>query len=210
MRLALLASVLLAATSVEASGQPAIHEYRPEIIVTSPRVLGFGAQFLYEQHLETGTLAPNERIQGIGIVSPSFLHVRAALEVRQVQQPTVLEHRYIPTIFSTIPLGAGFELRNRTRVEIRDINRAWSRRWQNRSAFGHDIDIAGQDVFTYVQLELSYDSRFSALNRIDKAVGVRVPITSKSSIDTFLTRQDDTRRNPRVLIAGGALLRVAL
>lgn len=210
MRHALLASVLLAATCVEASGQTATHEYRPEIVITSPRVYGFGAQFLYEQHLETSTLAPHERIQGIGILSPTFFHLRGALEVRQVQQPTVVEHRYIPTIFSTIPLGAGFELRNRTRVEIRDIDRAWSRRWQNRSAFGRDLGIAGQDVFTYVQLDLSYDSRYSTLNRIDKAVGIRVPITSQSSIDTFLTRQDDTKRSPHVLVAGGALLRVAL
>ena len=209
MRLAL-APVLLAIASATAGGQAAIHEYRPEIIVTSPRVHGFGAQFLYEQHLETGTLAPNERIQGVGIVSPVFLHVRAAVEVRQVQQPTHVEHRYIPTIFSTVPLRGGFELRNRTRVEIRDINRTWSQRYQNRSAFGHGIDVLRTDVFTYAQLDLSYDSRVNSLNRIDKSVGFRVPITRGSSIDTFLTRQDDTRRTPHTLIAGGALLRVAL
>ena len=210
MRLAPLTPVLLAIVSANAGGQATIHEYRPEIIVTSPRVHGFGAQFLYEQHLETGTLAPHERIQGVGIVSPVFLHVRAAVEVRQVQQPTFVERRYIPTIFSTVPLRGGFELRNRTRVEIRDINRVWSQRYQNRSAFGHGIDVLGTDVFTYGQLDLSYDSRFSSLNRIDKSVGVRVPITSGSSIDTFVTRQDDTRRTSHTLIAGGALLRVAL
>jgi hypothetical protein len=210
MRSALLASIVLAAISVEASGQSATHEYRPEIVITSPPLYGFGAQFLYEQHLETGTLAPHERMEGFGIVSPTFFQLRAAIEMRQVQQPTVLEHRYIPTIYSTIPLGSGFELRNRTRVEIRDLAGAWSRRWQDRSAFGRGIDVMGQDVFTYVQLELSYDSRFSTLNRIDKVVGFRVPLTSRSSIDTFPDRQDDSRRDPSVLVAGGAVIRVSL
>jgi hypothetical protein len=210
MRLALLAPVLLAALSTAASAQSAIHEYRPEVVITSPRVHGFGGQFLYEQHLETETLAPNERIIGVGIVVPPFHGLRGALEVRQVQMPTVLEHRYIPTIFTTVPLAAGFELRSRTRVEVRDINGTWSQRWQDRSAFGHDVDVAGVPVFAYGQFDLSYDSRFSTLNRIDKAVGARVPLFAGTSLDTFFARQDDTRRTPRILYATGAILRVVL
>ena len=210
MRLTLFASLLALSTATNASGQAAIREYRPEIIVTSPRVRGFGAQFLAEQHLAMGDLAPKERILGLGVVSPVFLHLRAALEARQVMQPTVLEHRYIPSIFSTVPLGGGFEARNRTRAELRDVDRSWSHRWQHRSAVGHDVAIAGSEVFAYGQVDLSYDSRFRTLNRTDKTVGVRVPFSNGASIDTFFTKQDDTRRSPRTLVVGGALLRITL
>lgn len=210
MRFTLFASVLVVAGAAAAGAQAANREYRPEIIVTSPRMRGFGAQLLVEQHLAMGTLAPNERILGVGVVSPVFLHLRAALEARQVMRPTELEFRYIPTILSTIPLWHGFEARNRTRVEIRDVDRTWSRRWQQRSTIGRDVAIAGADVFTYGQFDLSYDSRFRTLNRTEKTVGVRMPVSATASIDTFFTRQDDTRRSPHTLIAGGALLRIAL
>ena len=210
MRCTLFASVLVVAGAVAAGAQAAIREYRPEVIVTSPRVRGFGAQLLVEQHLAMGTLAPNERILGVGVVSPVFLHLRAALEARQVMRPTELEFRYIPTILSTIPLWHGFEARNRTRMEIRDVDRTWSRRWQHRSTIGRDVAIAGTDAFTYGQFDLSYDSRFRTLNRTEKTVGVRVPVSATASIDTFVSRQDDTRRSPHTLIVGGALLRIAL
>lgn len=210
MRTVSCATLLLIMGAATALAQGAVREYRPEIIVTSPRVHGIGAQLLVEQHLAMGDLAPNERIIGVGLVSPVVLHVRAALEARQVMQPSVLEHRYIPTIFSTVPLRGGFEARNRTRVEIRDVDRSWSRRWQHRSAIGHDVGIAGAGAFPYAKFDLSYDSRYRTLNRTDKTVGVRVPVTGAASIDTFFTRQDDTRRTVRTLFAGGALLRIAL
>lgn len=178
--------------------------------MTSPRYAGYGLQFLYEQHLQMADLAPNERILGLGVVSPTYGLFRFALEVRQVTQPTVTEHRYIPTVYTTIPLGGGFELRDRTRFEIRNVNRVYSERVVNRAAIGHDVDLFGVPLWTYGQFDLWYDSRYRTLNRIDKTIGTRVPLTSKSSLDTFLTRQDDTRRTPHTLLAVGALLRVAL
>ena len=210
MRFALIAPVLLGTVSLAARAQSAIHEYRPEVVITSPRIHGFGAQVLFEQHIETGKFAPNERIVGIGIVVPPFHALRGLVEVRQVQTPTAFEHRYIPTILSTVPLGAGFEMRNRTRVELRAINGAWSQRFQDRSAFGHDVEIAHVPVFTYGQFDVSYDSRFHTLNRIEKTAGARVPIATGASVDLFFTRQDDTRRATRLLYATGAIVRVVL
>lgn len=210
MRLDAFAFLLCVAAVRTAGAQVAIREYRPALIVTSPRVRGFGAQLLVEQHLATGNLAPNERTVGVGLVSPVFLHVRAALEARQVMQPTVLEHRYIPTIFSTVPLGGGFEARNRTRAEFRDVDRSWSHRWQHRSGIGHNLSIAGTELFPYGQIDLSFDSRFQTVNRTDKTVGFRVPVSGAANIDTFVTKQDDTRRSTRTLYVCGAHLRIAL
>ena len=138
------------------------------------------------------------------------MHVRVGMEARQVAKPTTTEHRYIPTVYYTTPLGEHFESRNRTRVELRDVAGTWSQRWQHRSAIGRDVSIAGREVFTYGQFDLSYDSRFRSLNRTEKSVGLRVPITPTTSIDTFFAHQDDTRRTPHTILIGGASMRVAL
>lgn len=210
MRIALITSLLFVTCATASLAQEALREYRPELVITGPRYHGIALQALVEQHLEIGSLAPDERILGVGFNTETFMHVRAGFEARQVLTPASLEHRYIPTIYSTTPLGAGFESRNRARVEIRDIAGAWSQRWQERSAIGHDVAIAGREVFPYGQFDLSYDSRFHTLNRTEKSFGVRVPITSDASIDTFFTHQDDTRRAPHTYLIGGAIMRVAL
>ena len=210
MRPVVTAQFLLILLASATHAQDAIREYRPEIVITSPRYHGVAVQALLEQHLQMRDLAPNERIQGIGINTSTFLHVRGGFEARQIVTPTALEHRYIPTIYSTTPLWGAFESRNRTRVEVRDIAGTWSQRWQHRSAIGRDVDVAGLEVFTYGQFDLSYDSRFHTLNRTEKSFGVRVPMSSTTSIDTFFTHQDDTRRTPHTILIGGAILRVAL
>jgi hypothetical protein len=210
MRRVVLSQLLIAVVAARTQAQEAIREYRPEVIVTGPRLYGVAAQLLVEQHLQMRDFAPNERIMGIGLNTSTFLHVRGALEARQVQTPTTLEHRYIPTIYSTTPLWGAFEARNRTRAEVRDIAGTWSHRWQHRSAIGRDVDVAGLEVFTYGQFDLSYDSRVHTLNRTEKTFGVRVPTSSSMSIDTFFTHQDDTRRTPHTILIAGALVRVAL
>jgi hypothetical protein len=212
MRRVVLASLLLTAFGT-GRAQDAAHEYRPEIAVTLPRLYGFGLQLLVEQHLATSDLAPNERTQGVGLVTPTLyapLTARFVMEVRQVIMPTVTEHRYIPTVLTAAPLGAGFELRNRTRVEVRNINRAISERWQDRSAVGHDVDVFGWPVWTYGQVDFSYDSRFSTINRTEQQGGARFPIAPGASIDLFFLRQNDTRRTVPLIYATGAVIRVVL
>ncbi|MFL5608409.1 MAG: hypothetical protein ACJ8AD_18285, partial [Gemmatimonadaceae bacterium] len=66
------------------AAQDALHEYRPEIIVTLPRWHGVGVTLIEEQHVATGDLAPTERQQGMGVVSPAFAHGSFGMELRQV------------------------------------------------------------------------------------------------------------------------------
>jgi hypothetical protein len=202
--------LLLATLAGSTPAQDAVREYRPAIVITGPRYHGVALQAIVEQHLQVSDLAPNERILGIGLNTSTFLHVRAAFEARQVMKPSALEHRYIPTIYSTTPLWGAFSSLNRTRVEMRDIAGTWSERWQHRSAIGRDVDIAGMSVFSYGQFDLSADSRFHTLNRTEKSFGVRVPMSPTASIDTYFTHQDDTRRTPHTILIGGAIIRVAL
>ena len=210
MRSAATSLLLLSLLAGSTRAQDAVREYRPEIVITSPRFHAIALQTIVEQHLQMRDLAPNERILGIGLNTSTFLHVRGGFEARQILTPTALEHRYIPTVYSTTPLWGAFESRNRTRVELRDFAGTWSQRWQHRSAIGRDVDVAGVNVFTYGQFDLSADSRFHTLNRTEKSFGLRVPISPAASIDTYFTHQDDTRRTPHTILIGGAILRVAL
>ncbi len=209
MRLIVLASSLLITIAARVHAQ-AIHEYRPELVVTLPRVSGVGVTLLIEQHLGTGDLAPNERILGVGLVSPLLHRVSLAMEARQVLTGGVMEHRFLPIVNSSAPLPGGFELRNRTRVEVRDVVGAWSRRYQTRTALGHEVEALDRRLFPYVQLDFSYDSRFDQLNRREQTAGVRVPLGRGASIDLYVTRQSDTRRAQPLLLAAGAIMRVAL
>lgn len=211
MRRAFLASLLIATLAPSTSAQSTLHEYRPEVILTLPRVRGFGMTLLLDERLAMSDLAPNEVIMGVGLVTPQVHRASLAFEVRQVKMITgVVEHRYIPTLYANAGLPAGFDLRTRTRFEMRVAARTWSQRYINRAAVGHDVMVGDRAVFPYVQSDVYYDSKVDDLNRIDGTVGVRVPLTSGSSIDPFLTRSSDKYRTPRVGITLGTILRVAL
>jgi hypothetical protein len=121
-----------------------------------------------------------------------------------------VEHRYIPTLYANAALPKGMELRNRLRFEMRVVDGVWSRRYTNRSIVGHEVFLGGRPAFPYGQADFGYDSRFDRINKRDFSVGVRVPITPKSSIDPFVTRSNDINRAPRVGVTAGLILRVAL
>ena len=210
-RVVFFAPLLLVALATRVSAQTTLREYRPEIILTLPRVHGFGVTLLIDERLDMRDLAPNEVILGVGFATPQVHRMSVALEIRQVKMISgVLEHRYIPTFYANHGLPAGFDLRTRTRFETRVAARRWSQRYINRAAIGHDVMVGDRAVFPYVQSDVSYDSRVDDLNRIDGTVGVRVPLTSGSSIDPFFTRSRDKYRTPRVGITLGAVLRIAL
>jgi hypothetical protein len=193
------------------AAQDALHEYRPEIILTLPRWRGVGVTLIDEQHVTTGDLAPTERQQGMGVVSPPFAHGSFGVELRQVTMASgLVEHRWQPQANLIGELGAGLELRNRTRVELRDIAGQWSRRYQNRAAVHYPVRAAGRTLSPYVYYDLSYDTRYAVLNRREYAAGMRVPLGYGVNVDSFLMRQTDTRRAVDALVAFGMILRVAL
>ena len=212
MRSLVVLSLLLGVASHCCTAQsiPVAHEFRYQVLVTLPRVHGFAGTIVLEQHLEADDLAPNERVQGVGIVSPLVNRMSVGSELRQVVTPTGVEHRYIETFNAAVPLLAGFEWRNRARTEIRDVAGTWSHRYQDRAILGHDLSLMRHTVFSYVQENLSYDSRYATINRQEATVGIRVPVTAGSSIDSYVTRSNDVRRTPHLLVASGVTIRVAL
>jgi hypothetical protein len=200
---------LLGASTLAA--QDTRHEYRPEVIVTLPRWHGVGLTLVDEQHVATADLGPTERQQGAGLVSPSFAHGSAGVELRQITAPNgVVEHRWQPSVTLVKELGRGFELRDRVRVELRDIAGDWSKRYQNRAIVARPVEVAGRVVAPYSYFELSYDNRYHVLSRREAAIGVRVPVARGASVDPFLMRQTDTRRSYDAVVALGMIARVAL
>lgn len=212
MRPCLLLVLPLCLSSAIVQAQRANHEYRPEIIVTLPRWREIGVSVMIEQHLATADLRPNERIQGIALLAPLVHHAAFSLELRQVQNAGVTEHRWIPTLNLRAPLRSGFELRDRARAEIRDVGGAWSHRYQNRVTVGRPVETADGELFPYVSLDGSWDSRYGCVNRREALAGMRVPLGphSGASIDPFVARQVDDRRATPVLVATGVILRVVL
>lgn len=191
--------------------QPAPREYRPAIVVTLPIWHGFGVLLLEEQHLAMHDLAHTDHVRGVGLQSPSFRYGFLAVELREVRRTNgLIEHRWVPAINTVTELGGGAELRDRARVEFRDIAGTWSRRYQNRTTLLRPIDVRGTACAPYVHYELSYDTRFAVLNRREAAVGVRIPVGQGATVDSFLMRQTDTRRDMEAIVAAGVILRVAL
>ncbi|MEO5814017.1 MAG: hypothetical protein ABIT20_01935 [Gemmatimonadaceae bacterium] len=211
MRRVLLAVSLLISLARDSAAQHKLHEYRSEVIVTLPRVQGYGVTLLLDERLDMSDEAPNEVQLGVGIISPQVHRMSVAMELRQVKYISgVVEHRYIPTFYANVGLPAGFDLRTRTRFEARAVAGKWTQRYTSRAAIGHDVNVGNRAAFPYIQSDLYYDSRVNDLNRIDATVGVRVPITSAASIDPFFARSTDSYRNPKVGLTAGVILRVAL
>ncbi len=211
MRSVFLASLALIAATTTITAQSQVREYRSEVIVTMPRVRGFGVLLVMDQRWAMKDLSTSESVIGTGLSSPQFNRMSLAVEARQVKTSSgTVEHRYVPTFYFNIPLPAGFELRDRNRFEFRDIAGTWSQRYINRTAIGHNVNVLHWTTFPFIQSDAYYDSRSHSWNRLDGTVGVRTPLIGASNIDTFLTRSSDQTRTPRVGLQLGALLRVPL
>ncbi len=210
MRQQVALALLAALASRPAHAQASLREYRPELIVTLPRWHGVGVTLLEEQHLATRALARTEELRGLGLVSPAFTHGSVGVEMRQVRLGSgAFEHRWIPTVTLRTELGL-LELRDRARVELRDLDGAWSRRYQNRLTLTHHMATHRLVLDPYLYHDLSWDSRVRVLNRREAGIGVRVPLARGTSVDPFVMRQTDTRRTPEALVALGLIVRVAL
>jgi hypothetical protein len=210
MPLRITSLLLLAIATHHATAQETVHEYRPEITVSLPRWHGARLGVVVEQHLITESFGPSERQQGIVLGAPDFGAVGASMELRQVLVGSVVEHRYIPAVTTTVHLGGGLDLRDRTRVEFRDIARSWSQRFQNRASLERPTMVDGRPVQPFGYYDWSYDTRYRVINRREYGVGVRVPVAPSTTAEPFLMRQTDTRKATYAVVAIGARLRVQL
>lgn len=194
-----------------AAAQTASREYRPQLFITSPAWHGMALTIMTEQRMAMDNLMPTERSQGAGIGSQNFEHGSAAFELRQVRLTGgVIEHRYSPSVTLASGVGIGFVLRDRVRVEMRDIAGTWSRRYQNRATLERRVGVHGTAVTPYVFHDISYDTRFSVWNRRQGGIGARVTVSHGLAVEPFWMEQTDTRKTDGTVRAIGLNLRVAL
>lgn len=211
MRSFLLATLALVTITARGLAQDSYRELRAEVVVTLPRIHGYGVLFVIDDRFEMRTLAQREAIAGTGVISPQFHGMSGAVEIRQVRSNAgAMEHRYVPTFYFNLPLPGGFELRDRNRYEIRDIEGAWSHRYVNRTAIGRAVAIAHHAVFPYVQSDFYLDSRRAGVSRLDGTGGIRTQLGTHVSIDNFLAHITDWTKTPRNGLSLGTTVRVQL
>ncbi len=102
------------------------------------------------------------------------------------------EHRILFETTGRYPLER-FLLINRNRLDVRDLDGAWSWRYRNRTRLERDIPLGSRAVTPYAMVEFSYDSRYDAWNRQRYFGGIEWPVGGKSILDTYYCRQDDSR-----------------
>jgi len=120
------------------------------------------------------------------------------------------EDRIYVDLTPRAPLGLGFSISDRNRVEWRNISHAVSWRYRNRLQFERPISIGERKITPYISGETQYDTRTHTLSRNQFFVGARAPLSRHVTFDGFYMRQWDARVNPGFLHVIGAYWRLEL
>lgn len=112
-----------------------------------PRWHGAALGLVEEQHLRMAGLGAAERQHGAILFAPATRIGVPSLELRQVVNGSgLVEHRYIPTLTVATSLAPQLEMRNRIRVELRDIAGTWSQRYQERLTLIETLAVRRQEL----------------------------------------------------------------
>lgn len=156
----------------------------------------------------------NEQV-GIGLRRAFGNYFSASLNYRYLNsEPAparlVREKRIFTDLTPRFPLGHGFQLQDRNRLEWRDVNGRINYRYRNRIQIERSFDIGEKKITPYLAAEAFYDTRFRAWNRKQFFAGSRLPLTRHLTFDGFYMRQLDDRVNPGFLHVFGTFLRLDL
>jgi hypothetical protein len=103
-----------------------------------------------------------------------------------------------------------FRLLNRTRGELRWINREYSYRLRDRLHLQRvPSDSSGRAWAPYGTFEAYYDSRYSAIAKLGARVGTELRIVGPASLDVYVARQNDTRPSKRYVNAFGVTTKLS-
>jgi hypothetical protein len=101
-------------------------------------------------------------------------------------------------------------LLNRTRAELRWINREYSYRVRDRLHLQRvPSDSSGRAWAPYGTFEAYYDSRFGAIAKLGARVGTELRIVGPASLDVYVARQNDTRPTERYVNAFGVTTKLS-
>jgi hypothetical protein len=86
---------------------------------------------------------------------------------------------------------------SRVRIDFRDLGGSFSKRYRYRLGAQQEISIGnGRSLVPYLQGEILYDTRYNAWNRRIYQAGLEIKMASDWRIETYISRQFDSRSAP--------------
>ena len=107
-----------------------------------------------------------------------------------------LEHRVMLEATPHLPLGAGFSLNDRNRIEARVVNGVLSERYRNRIQLERAMKLFDHRATPYLAFEDLFDTHYHQWSRKRYGLGVRVSLQRHLSLETSYARQNDRRSTP--------------
>ena len=207
---ALLALPLVA--PVAARAQSASNEVWPELDVlwrTSERfrtVLEVAMQTEREGERREATVGLNEDLLRLpaGYARVGYRYTFSTRDASYRESRAVGEFVFRPWATEAL------RLLNRTRGELRWINREYSYRVRDRLHLQRvPQDSSGRAWAPYGTFEVYYDSRFRSIAKLGGRVGTELRIVGPASIDLYIARQHDTRPSERRVNALGVTTKLS-
>ena len=100
-------------------------------------------------------------------------------------------------------------LLNRTRLELRWVNGAYSYRVRERVHFQRISQMHhGPAWGPYVTFEAYYDSRYNTIAKLGGRIGTEALLGGNRAIDVYIARQNNSRETPRYVNALGATFKL--
>jgi hypothetical protein len=121
--------------------------------------------------------------------------------------PPSHENRGILELTARFELPRDFWMVNRARVDLRDVNGAYSTRYRYRLGVEHDKQLFGLETTPYASVEVFYDTRYHTVSRERYQAGIDAVLSKHWRIEPYLMRQNNRRPQPSHVNALGLKLK---
>lgn len=117
------------------------------------------------------------------------------------------EHRGVLDATARVPLPAGIALVNRIRMDLRDVDDEFSRRYRYRLEVQREVAVRTRVWVPYAQAEIFYDTRYGEWSRQLYQAGVEISLTKNWRIEPYFAHQNDQRSSSGNLNRMGLVLK---
>jgi len=120
--------------------------------------------------------------------------------------------QHIPTLLADTRFSLPWRLvlAERNRFDLRVINGDFTPRYRNRLTIERPVRIGSFELAPYLQSELTYDWKYDAFSRIRYTAGIDWTATKFLVLESYYTRQHDTKSAPEYINALGMTLQLHL
>jgi len=121
-------------------------------------------------------------------------------------------NQHIPTLLADtrFSIPGKLLLAERNRFDLRIINGDFIPRYRNRLTLERPFKTGPFELAPYLQTEVTYDWKYDAFNRVRYTAGVDWTATRIVVLESYYTRQRDTRSSPHDVNALGLTLQLHL